>query len=452
MTTERSTQTTPPAPSPSAIVQLRVGGFKSIRDEQTIDIAPLTILAGANSSGKSSMMQPLLLVKQTLDAHFEPRGLLLDGPYLSFSDPRELLSRTADGGCVEPLAVGITLAEGYKVATFLGQRDPPGGLQASKTTWTLPGLGAFTLTRGMSQSELTSALPPRFVDETRAAMVGAVGEPRWEFAPQAAFLRPELHWSTGGGEGIRTQWVHFSRFARAIENVIYVTGRRGGPRRAYQEVVVWPPVKGRFEEYVGSLIESWEAPGSASRLDEFARDTDSLVNTAGITAERVQGGRIAILVNRLPAASAASDKVNLADVGLGVRQVLPVVAALHAAGPENLVYIEDPESHLHPRAQVALAAVLARAVSRGVRVAIETHSGLLLLAIQATVAEGKEGLSGDQVGLHWFERAPDGATHVRSTTLDDAGAFGDWPVDFGDVEMHLEKRYLDAAELKLAPR
>ena len=49
---------------PEGITKITVGGFKSIAQEQTIEIRPLTILAGANSSGKSSMMQPLLLLKQ----------------------------------------------------------------------------------------------------------------------------------------------------------------------------------------------------------------------------------------------------------------------------------------------------------------------------------------------------------------------------------------------------
>ena len=50
------------------ITAITVGGYKSIRDETTIKIRPLTILAGANSSGKSSIMQPMLMMKQTLDA------------------------------------------------------------------------------------------------------------------------------------------------------------------------------------------------------------------------------------------------------------------------------------------------------------------------------------------------------------------------------------------------
>jgi hypothetical protein len=69
--------------APSAIAELQVAGFKSISHEQRIDIRPLTILAGANSSGKSSMMQPLLLLKQTLEAPYDAGPLLLNGPNVS---------------------------------------------------------------------------------------------------------------------------------------------------------------------------------------------------------------------------------------------------------------------------------------------------------------------------------------------------------------------------------
>ena len=75
--------------TPPAITSLSVSGFKSIVEEQTIEIRPLTLLAGANSSGKSSMMQPLLLLKQTLETHFDPGPLLLNGPNVRFTSVRQ---------------------------------------------------------------------------------------------------------------------------------------------------------------------------------------------------------------------------------------------------------------------------------------------------------------------------------------------------------------------------
>jgi recombinational DNA repair ATPase RecF len=62
------------------ITRITVKDFKSIADEISIEIRPLTILAGANSSGKSSIMQPLLMLKQTREALYDPGPLLIDGP------------------------------------------------------------------------------------------------------------------------------------------------------------------------------------------------------------------------------------------------------------------------------------------------------------------------------------------------------------------------------------
>src|ERR1700737_821040 len=75
------------------ITRIAVEGFKSIVNRQEIEIAPLTILAGANSSGKSSIMQPLLLLKQTLEQTFDPGPLWLGGPNVKFSSAAKIFSK-----------------------------------------------------------------------------------------------------------------------------------------------------------------------------------------------------------------------------------------------------------------------------------------------------------------------------------------------------------------------
>lgn len=140
----------------------------------------------------------------------------------------------------------------------------------------------------------------------------------------------------------------------------------------------------------------------------------------------------------------AHDLVNIADIGFGVSQTLPVVVALRVAKPGQLVYIEQPEIHLHPRAQVAMARLLADAANRGVRVVAETHSSLVLLGVQSLVAEGV--IASEKVKLHWFRRNDKtGATDISSADLDASGAYGDWPEDFADVELTANRRYSEAA-------
>ena len=138
--------------------------------------------------------------------------------------------------------------------------------------------------------------------------------------------------------------------------------------------------------------------------------------------------------------------VNIADVGIGVSQVLPILVALIAAQKGQIVYVEQPELHLHPRAQVVMAELLAEAANRGVRVIVETHSSLLLLTVQTLIAQ--ERIKNTDVALHWFARDAKGATQVTYVQPDEDGAYGEWPEDFGDVELKAQDAYLTAVGLR----
>src|SRR2546426_12090796 len=91
------------------ITAITVRGFKSLYNESRIELRPLTILAGANSSGKSSIMQPLLLLKQTLEASYDPGPLLLDGPNVKLTSTEQLLTHINRRGRVKAFSIGISL-------------------------------------------------------------------------------------------------------------------------------------------------------------------------------------------------------------------------------------------------------------------------------------------------------------------------------------------------------
>jgi AAA15 family ATPase/GTPase len=103
------------------ITSITVGGFKPIGQEQSIEVKPLTILAGANSSGKSSIMQPLLLLKQTLEATYDPGPLLLNGPNVKFTSAEQLLSRVRNEKPANSFRVGISISNSAAIATSFKQ-------------------------------------------------------------------------------------------------------------------------------------------------------------------------------------------------------------------------------------------------------------------------------------------------------------------------------------------
>src|SRR5882724_9979062 len=111
-----------PPEAPLTAITLR--GFKSFQDETRIEIRPLTLLAGANSSGKSSAIQPLLLLKQTLEAEYDPGPLLLDGPNIKFTAMEQTLwrdPRRSNGGA--GFSVGLARLEESTHFRFAEAKD-----------------------------------------------------------------------------------------------------------------------------------------------------------------------------------------------------------------------------------------------------------------------------------------------------------------------------------------
>ena len=226
--------------------------------------------------------------------------------------------------------------------------------------------------------------------------------------------------------------------------LIHIPGLRGNPERSYKTAAIsgWYP--GSFEKYVASIIHHWQSDSKQShKLETLVKHLQAVGLVSAIKTNRLNQSQIEIQVSR---AKQASDLVNIADVGFGVSQTLPVLVALLAAGEDQLVYIEQPELHLHPNAQFKLAEIIADAVTtRNIKVIIETHSAILIRGIQILVAKGE--LKPETVSLNWFSLDPEsGQTDITTATLDKYGAFGDWPEDFDSVALYVEGLYLDTVE------
>ncbi|MBC1267638.1 AAA family ATPase, partial [Trichormus variabilis FSR] len=97
------------------ITRISVSGYKSLYDECSIEIRPLTILAGANSSGKSSIIQPLLLMKQTLEATYDPGALLLNGANVKFTSAEQLISHLPGKERIQRFVIGIEIEHNQSV-------------------------------------------------------------------------------------------------------------------------------------------------------------------------------------------------------------------------------------------------------------------------------------------------------------------------------------------------
>lgn len=420
----------------TAINEISLRGYKSIAERVTLEIRPLTVLAGANSSGKSSIMQPLLLIKQTMEAQYDPGGLLIDGACARFTSAAQIFSKIG----TKPASRSFTLELCSDASRFSCRYEPRANnrVQPVQQTVTIEGK-KHVLRPEMPANEAQKAVPKDFPLQFFKDIRGS-----WSVELQRAFLA--LRFQDKKRERVISLGAPELGESLASD-LIYVPASRGRPERTYRVTSAGPTFPGSFEHYVASVIHHWKSSNDnrLGRLELFLRD---LGLTNKVDAHQVEDTRLEVRVGRLPGGR-KREMVSLADVGFGVSQVLPVLVATLAAAPGQLLYIEQPEIHLHPRAQIGLANVLADAAKRGVRVIVETHSARLLLAIRSLVAEDEtsRNLDSNLVKLHWFQRTKaTGVTHVRSANLDELGAFGDWPEDFGVVELEQEGGYLDLVE------
>jgi predicted ATPase len=444
------------------ITSITIEGFKSISQKQSIEIRPLTILAGANSSGKSSIMQPLLLLKQTLNASYDPGPLMLNGPNIKFTVAEQLLSNIG-GKRANAFNVGIAVDNNTEITVYFAKGEGTAfGIEQMtyKSDDTL-----HRLYEGMDANEFLAGFRPSFQQSFRKIEASLIKLAEYL---DENITEPHIHFTVTRNRCFLTVTVSLSpepsgqdmaQFTTPlsldtlveeyISQIIHLPGLRGNPERNYPISAVGSDFPGTFENYSASIIRQWQVSKAKDKLEKLNRDLIRLGLAGRVFAVPIDDTEVELRVSRSLSSTegATEDTVSIADVGLGISQTLPVLVALHAANSGQLIYLEQPEIHLHPRAQYIMAEVLADAALQGKRLVVETHSSLLLLGIQTLVAEGK--LPPDLVKLHWFQQQQDGSTQITSTDLDQTGAFGDWPEDFAAVALDSESRYLDAAQARL---
>jgi len=120
------------------------------------------------------------------------------------------------------------------------------------------------------------------------------------------------------------------------------------------------------------------------------------------------------------------------NVGFGLSYTLPVIVALLAGTfiKNSIVLIENPEAHLHPRGQTAIARLIALCVSAGAQIIIETHSDHIFDGIRIEVKKGI--IEPEKVQIHWFELDEKNNTEVYSPIIDKNGRLNEWPAGMFD--------------------
>lgn len=422
---------------------LSVEGYKSIASKQTLKFDGLTVLSGANSSGKSSFMQPFLILKQTIENHYDSGSLELYGENAKLTDSSQVISKVPQN-LKKSFSVEIETERHRCEVVYKYKKDY--GLQVDTVSLTSEKIpNGLTLKLGMKSEAIELSVPEEDFGFIKKFYKDKTLEPQWKTVREKCFLSAELSFGGDNFARLKAGLEPTKELQNFVTHLIHVPGLRGNPERTYKIASSDDVYPGSFEKYVASIISNWSKfKKFETKYMELKEQLLDLGLASNIKTVKIDDTSVEIQISRSNNAD-EQDCVNIADVGFGVSQTLPVLVALIGAKKGQYVYIEQPELHLHPKAQFKLAAIISKAISRGVRVIIETHSSILIRGIQIAVV--RKQLDKDKVALNWFtQNVNTGETEVSKATLDEFGAFGEWPEDFDDTSLNVEQLYLDAVE------
>ncbi len=354
------------------IRRVRLRNFKCFHD-QGVDLGRMTVLAGLNGTGKSSLIQSLLLLRQSHQQQLLRKvGLALTGELVQLGTAQDALF---EGATEDTISLEITFDNCSASWSFARQ---------TAVTNVLP---------LVTHSGYDDCEPTLFGDDCQYLQAERLG-PRVAFEMSDFAVRQHRQLGTRG-----EYTAHFlSVFGQEkIPNVSL-----SHPDAASQLLI--------------PQVEAW--------LSEIS---------PGIqlhSAEHTGTDLISLLYSFTAGQEIGSNKYRATNVGFGITYALPIITATLASRAGALLFIENPEAHLHPRGQVCLGQLLTRAAACGVQVVVETHSDHVLNGIRLTVHEGL--IAPEHVSLNFFERRNSLATHVIVPRIDRNGRIDIWPKGFFD--------------------
>ena len=458
------------------LTELHIKNFKAWKDTGQVRMAPLTVIFGANSAGKSSLGHLLLALKQTTLLSDRKRALHLgDKTSLidlgSFSDCLygHDLKTALEFSLSWQLESPLTVKNSLDRQSFSGKNiSLTSRIKAGKNEQPEVESIRYQLSSGRDlvldvDHGKSSAGGTVTLDADPLKLVKAAGR-QWPLE------LPEKFYRFSDVTLARYQNASFlADFAleteRMLGSLYYLGPLRKHPERTYQWSGDTPPDVGMQGESTIAALLAASADGRKLNRgprrpqQEFGPFIASWLKDLGVISsfnvKPVAQGRKEFEV--LIRTHASAPEVKLTDVGFGISQVLPALVEAFYAPPNSMVWMEQPEIHLHPQVQAELADVFISAVQarengkpRNVQLIVESHSEHFLTRLQRRVAEGVIGL--DEIAIYFCKRSETGA-ELEPLKLDLFGEIENWPENFFGNEMaDVTARTLAAMRRKIKER
>ena len=432
--------------------EIRLKNFRCFREEQTARLAPLTLLVGENSTGKTSFLAMIRALWGIASGFRVPD--FKEDPYDLGSFDEIAHYRGGRGGRSGTFEAGFSSGSRRKPGLIGGKRS-----YQLEVTFGKKGAIPIPVRRYITRGDV-------WIDELSEKgqpYVLRVGTSRgsWElqdadefsaeFDTERVSILPFIHFprmATSRGDGEETIFTPLSGspdFGSEEQKLLlnlasfgfrFAGGRRpfasapvrSKPRRTYDPSRPIPDPEGDYVPmYLANLYfqdrEAWVS--LKKRLEDFGKaaglfDEISIRPLGKRNSEPFQvqvrkfGGRL------------KGPRRNLIDVGYGVSQVLPIVTELLYDDAPEMFLLQQPEVHLHPSAQAALGSLFCQVAAAGRQLVVETHSDHLMDRVRMDVRDGVSALKPEDVSILYFERK-DLDVDIHSIRIDEEGNILDAP-------------------------
>ncbi len=362
---------------------IRIQNFKILLDA-SFSLATLNLFSGLNGMGKSSLIQTLLLLRQSYERNtLFGKGLLLNGDYIALGTGQDILSENFD---IDSIAFLLKWAEKEALNVsfkYVSQSD----------------LQPIEELANFSSPETVNLFNRNFQYLSAERVI-----------PKSVYNISDYHIHTLNSLGNHGEYTaHF--IAENTNKQLSI------PKFKHDRSVSL------------SLLEN---------LNHWMSEISPGINIHTMIQQQVNAVSLNFAFTQ---GSNRTANFKPQNVGFGLTYVLPVITAILRSKPGDLLIIENPESHLHPAGQALIGRMCALAASNGVQLFIETHSDHFLNGVRVAVKE--KIIPHDNVKLFYLERDISSSIHastVKTPQIDENGRLDFWPAGFFDEwNIQLEK-------------
>ena len=423
----------------------QIKNFKSLNDSKKLDIRPITFLVGPNSSGKTSILQSILMLRQTVESK-DPKSALILQDHIDLGSFKDVVWKH-DLKNIISINFSNSNNNNYELEFAFKPRDEKIYLKRYRAFGKSDdGYGEFKYDfevneRGKGKYYMNVIDHPFFKGKKFKVDFYKFYNSHPNFLQHTAFLSQDSNLSKNDKKyrANLKRMIEETNFMTFLfkqnygledifRNIFHVGPLRQEPKRVYTASGAFPSEVGKSGEWVVEKLVS--VKDSQEKVKKWFNDFE-IASDFKIDELKKGSKRYELIIKEFY----TGEWINLVDVGFGASQILPIIVEGFIS-KDSLILIEQPEIHLHPKAQATMGDLLIDiSKSQNNKIIIETHSDLVISRICTRIAEGD--FKSSDVAIYYLNPTKNG-TEIIDVNINDNGQYENFPEGF------FEERYKEA--------